>query len=174
MKKALLQVISIFITLISLLCPGLFGQTLHESAIEEGENARWEIVLSGLTFFEKEEGIPDEYTRTFGTELHITYWLSHRWALGGSYTLKSTGENMYGSELAIIGSFKPQKWLTINAGPDFALPDSSPESELELFAYLEAEFNFFIKENFHLGPVVGGLVANKTEVFAGLHLGFEF
>ena len=144
----------------------------HGHEQEEMNDPGWETVLSAVSFFPTDKEIRHEAGGIVGTELHLTYWFSHSWALGGSYTIQFARNGEVGSELALIGSYKPARWITINAGPSVGLPDS--HSETELSGYLESEFNVFLGQKLHLGPVVGGLVGKHSELFGGVHIGYEF
>ena len=134
------------------------------------EKGAWEVVFSTLNFFEVGSEAAGE--RLWGNELHLTYWFNHHWALGVGYTLKYEEGGELGNELALIGSYKPVKWITFNGGPNFT-PDNEEES-LSVSAYIESEINIFIGDHFHLGPVIGGLLGEHSEIFSGLHLGYEF
>ncbi|MEM8888298.1 MAG: hypothetical protein AAGD28_09945, partial [Bacteroidota bacterium] len=63
----------------------------------EGQGA-WEIVFSGLHFFEPGSEASEE--QIWGNELHLTYWFNHHWALGAGYTLKYEEGGELGHELA--------------------------------------------------------------------------
>ena len=149
-----------------------FCYAQEHSGSEKSHKAEgaWEIVFSGLYFFEPGSEASEE--SIWGNELHLTYWFNHHWALGVGYTLKYEEAGERGHEVALIGSYKPVKWITINGGPNFT-PGTEEES-LSVSAYIESELNFFIGDHFHLGPVIGGLLGEHAEIFSGLHLGYEF
>jgi hypothetical protein len=104
------------------------------------------------------------------TELHITYWTSHKWAFGVGYTSVFKDERI-GHELAALVSHKPWPFLTVNAGPSFSLPNS--HKGFETSAYIEGEFNFKLNI-FHFGPLIGSLIGEEFKVFGGIHFGYEF
>ncbi|MEO1216844.1 MAG: hypothetical protein AAFY45_25195 [Bacteroidota bacterium] len=147
-----------------------FAQEHKNSESNHANEGAWEIVFSTLHFFEPGSEAAQE--SLWGNELHLTYWFDHHWALGLGYTLKYEKEGKFGNELALIGSYKPVKWITFNGGPNFT-PGNEEES-LSVSAYIESEINIFIGDHFHLGPVIGGLLGEHAEIFSGLHLGYEF
>jgi len=61
--------------------------------------------------------------------------------------------------------------MTLNLGPNFALPGH--ERQFALLAYTEVEFNLRMTEWFHMGPVLGSLLGRHSEYSVGFHLGFE-
>lgn len=135
----------------------------HHSGKEKGI---YEIITSviGAYSFEHEEWTP-------GTEFHFTYWFNHTWGTGVSYTAKYEEEETL-SDIALLGSWSPNRWLTLNAGPNFAL--ASEHREFALLLYAEAEVNVRLTEWFHFGPVFGTLLGDESEGSVGFHLGFEF
>jgi len=149
----------------------VFSQEHHH---EESKEPGWETIVSGVSFFHLDEESHDEEGVNVGTELHLTYWFTHTWALGVGYTHVFTHEKGAGDELALIASYKPAPWITVNSGPNLTLASESGKFSPQLSAYLEAEINIFIGDSFHLGPVAGGLIGKKLEAFAGIHLGYEF
>ncbi|MDW3652850.1 MAG: hypothetical protein R8P61_37570 [Bacteroidia bacterium] len=161
-----------YLILISLLFVGSFCFAQEHDKSEKTHQAEgaWEIVFSGLHFFQPGSEAAEE--RLWGNELHLTYWFNHHWALGVGYTLKYEEAGELGHELALIGSYKPAKWITFNAGPNFTL--GNEEESLTVSAYIESEINIFIGNHFHLGPVIGGLLGEHAEMFSGIHLGYEF
>ncbi|MEL6539038.1 MAG: hypothetical protein AAFQ98_26715, partial [Bacteroidota bacterium] len=68
--------------------------------------------------------------------------------------------------------WNPARWLTVNSGPNFAL--ANEERELEMGLYLETECNWRLTEWFHLGPVVGWVFGEHSELNTGIQVGFEF
>jgi len=154
-----------FVTICFLNCNSnlLYSQKqadLHSDNIKE---PGWEFVISGIVNTDLE----NEYEPA--TELHITYWISHKSAIGFGYTLIFTNENHVDQELAALFSYKPVPVLTVNIGPSFALDNSKKE---RLSGYLEGELNLKIGR-LHTDPVIGGLFGKKTLVFGGIHLGYE-
>ncbi|MDH7447913.1 hypothetical protein [Aquimarina sp. 2201CG14-23] len=125
-----------------------------------------ELVVSGLVMYTPKEELFDA-----STEIHLTYWVSHRWAFGIGYTLIFEEENTVGHEIAGLTSYKPSHFLTVNFGPSFSIPNS--ERDLEVAAYIESEFNFKIGE-FHVGPLIGTLIGEEFRLFSGIHLGYDF
>jgi len=140
----------------------------HKNSKEEEhkKDPGLEIVLSGLFVYNSESENFDP-----ATELHITYWTSHKWAFGVGYSIVFEEDNRIGHELAVLVSHKPWSFLTINIGPSFSLPNS--HNDTEVAAYIEGEFNFKLGE-FHIGPLIGTLIGENVRPFAGIHLGYEF
>ncbi|MEL6537445.1 MAG: hypothetical protein AAFQ98_18635, partial [Bacteroidota bacterium] len=93
-----------------------------------------ELILSGIY------SIPLSGTGNIapGHEVHLTYWVSHRWGGGFSYTTRY--EEHLAHDIALIASWNPARWLTVNSGPNFAL--ANEERELEMGLYLETECNW--------------------------------
>ncbi|RZN83353.1 MAG: hypothetical protein EVB11_05205 [Winogradskyella sp.] len=158
-----------------LICAILFSITLLGQHDDNGEKEHikhtdekpgFEAVLSGLFIRNTEESITD-----FATELHLTYWTTHKWAFGVGYTIVFEEDSEIGHELAGLISHKPYKFLTVNVGPSFSLPNS--HKDLELSAYVETEWAFEIGE-FHAGPTLGALVGEEFRYFGGFHLSYEF
>jgi hypothetical protein len=107
------------------------------------------------------------------TEIHITYWVNHKWAFGAGYTFIFENEGRIAHEVAALVSHKPWPILTINTGPSFSLPNS--EQDVNVSAYLEGELNITFNDNgFHFGPVLGTLLGENFRYFWGIHLGYEF
>lgn len=125
-----------------------------------------ELVLSGLTIYNTENKASD-----LATEVHLTYWASHKWAFGVGYTFIFEEDNRVGHEVAALVSHKPWSFLTVNAGPSFSLPNSHKETEVS--AYLEGEFAFELG-GFHTGPTIGTLVGEDLKIFGGWHFSYEF
>ena len=105
------------------------------------------------------------------TELHITYWTTHKWAFGVGYSIVFEENNRIGHELAALLSHKPWPFLTVNVGPSFSLPNSHKDTEVS--AYIEGELNLKLGE-FHIGPLAGALFGENVRPFGGIHLGYEF
>ena len=143
-----------------------YAQHVHEEAHISKEKGIYEIISTGIYAysFEEEAGSP-------ATEFHFTYWFNHTYGSGLSYTLKY-GEEETLHDLALLGSWNPTRWVTLNIGPNFAFP--SDHRSFHLLLYTEAEINIRLKEWFHIGPVVGSLLGKESEVSGGLHIGFEF
>lgn len=146
----------------------------HASAHSSEREPGWETILSGVSYLPLNESVREEEGTPLGTEFHLTYWFTHTWALGLGYT-RVFGHNGEGrNELALIASLKPYPWITLNAGPNFTIPNRTHHQEPAMSAYLESEFNIFLTPGFHLGPVIGALLGEHAELFGGLHLGYEF
>ena len=144
-----------------------YGQEEHEeNSNHEVKSQAFEAVLSGLFMYTPESGSFDP-----ATELHLTYWTTHKWAFGVGYTLIFEEERRVGHELAALLSHKPWQFLTVNIGPSFSLPNSHNETEVS--GYLEGEFAFQIGE-LHAGPTIGVLIGEEFRVFSGLHISYEF
>lgn len=140
----------------------------HESPgiKEHQKDPGLEIVLSSLFIYNTESKNFDP-----ATELHITYWTSHKWAFGVGYSIVFEEDKRIGHELAALISHKPWSFLTVNVGPSFSLPNSHKDTEVS--AYIEGEFNFELGV-FHIGPLLGTLLGEHVRPFAGIHLGYEF
>ena len=132
----------------------------------EEESGIYEIITSGIYSysFEHDEGV-------IGTEVHLTYWFTHKWAGGFSYTAKYEEEETL-HDFALLFGMNPNSWITINAGPNFAFEGKN--REFELGAYGEIEINVRPTEWFHFGPVIGTVIGENTEGSVGIHIGFEF
>lgn len=146
-------------------------QEHHDNAPEPSNHTKrtgvYEIIVSGINAY----GLNSKHN-TYGSELHFTYWVDHVWGFGLGYTVKFEDEEPNINELALLGSWNPTTWLTLNAGPSFTLPRD--HHDLEVSAYLEAEFNYRLTSYFHFGPVIGTLKGKETELLGGFQLGFEF
>lgn len=125
-----------------------------------------ELVLSGLSIYGTENKVTD-----FATEVHLTYWTSHKWAFGVGYTFVFEEDNRVGHEVAVLVSHKPWSFLTVNAGPSFSLPNSHMDTKTS--AYLEGEFAFKLG-GFHAGPTLGMLLGETLKIFGGWHISYEF
>ena len=138
------------------------AQEHHETEKEPG----LELVVSGVVITETEHNESD-----FATEIHLTYWTTHKWAFGVGYTVVFEEHNRIGHEIAALVSHKPWPFLTVNTGPSFSLPNSHKDTEVS--GYLESEFALPIG-NFHVGPTVGILVGEDFRWFGGFHISYEF
>lgn len=155
----------IFIMILFPLC--IFAQENHHTKKNEKlEDPGFEAVLSGLFMYTPENGNVNP-----ASELHLTYWTTHKWAFGIGYTMIFEEEHRIGHEIAALVSHKPWSFLTVNSGPSFSLPNS--HKDIEVSAYLEGEFAFKIGE-FHLGPTTGILVGKEFKLFGGWHFSYEF
>ena len=125
-----------------------------------------ELVLSGLSIHNTENKTSD-----FASEIHLTYWTSHKWAFGVGYTFIFEEDNRIGHEIAALVSHKPWPFLTLNTGPSFSLPNSHKDTEIS--GYLEGEFAFKFGD-LHTGPTIGILVGEEFKIFAGWHFSYEF
>ncbi len=159
------------IALISILV-FIFGQVLFSQSHNKEEHQDsgddklgLEMVVSALFMHGTSSNETD-----FATELHLTYWTSHKWAFGVGYTLIFEEEET-AHEWATLASHKPWKFLTVNAGPSFSLPTSHTDTEVS--AYLESEFAFHVGE-IHFGPTAGMLVGEEFRYFGGAHISYEF
>lgn len=133
---------------------------------EKKEKGIYEIITSGVyvySFNHKESLV--------GAEAHFTYWFTHTWGAGLSYSSKFGKEDIL-HDLSLIGSVNPTRWITVNIGPNFAFP--SKHRAFEFGLYSEIEINIRLTEWFHFGPVLGAVISKNTEAILGLHLGFEF
>ena len=139
----------------------------HPDAKHAQNAAVYEIITSAVYAFntKTEAG-------SYGTEIHFTYWINHVWGTGLSYTVLFEEENEKIHQLAILGSYNPTEWLTINAGPNFRLPNK--DYDLKISAYLETEFNYRLRDWVHFGPLLGATVGEETELSLGFQIGFEF
>ncbi|MDW3197077.1 MAG: hypothetical protein R8G66_32160 [Cytophagales bacterium] len=136
----------------------------HHTSPRENEKGTYEIIMSGIYVFEQ----GDDFA---GTEFHFTYWINDRWGGGLSYTRKfEEGESRNG--VALLGSWNPSGWMTLNAGPNLTYSPKNQTNEWGLYA--ESELNIRLKRWFHFGPVLGTVIGKSYEVSTGFHLGFEF
>ena len=147
-----------------------FGSTLwaQEHEHEHESESALELITSGLVSFS-----PSEDETNYGTEIHLTYWFNPKWGGGLSYSAKFDDDKAF-SDIALLGSYNPARWLTINTGPNFALPNGEKREKLKLGLYAETEFNWRISETFHCGIFTGTVLSEEVELSAGIHLGFEF
>lgn len=125
-----------------------------------------ELVISGLSIYNTESKVSD-----YASEIHLTYWASHKWAFGVGYTFIFEENNRIGHEIAALVSHKPWSFLTINIGPSFSLPNSHKDTEIS--GYLEGEFAFKLG-NLHTGPTIGTLLGEYFKTFGGWHISYEF
>ncbi|MEM7369728.1 MAG: hypothetical protein AAF587_14080 [Bacteroidota bacterium] len=166
--KRFLSILSLCFLLSSMLC-AQEGEAQHA---EEGHHAAekekgiYEVITSGVYVysFAHQEAVG-------GTEVHFTYWFTHTWGSGLSYTAKfEQGEIL--QDMALLGSMNPYTWMTLNVGPNFALP--TEHREFSLGFYAETEINIRPVSWFHFGPVLGTVIGTESEGTVGFHLGFEF
>jgi hypothetical protein len=139
----------------------------HVPKEHAGHLAVIEIITSALYAFN---------TRTelgaFGTEFHLTYWENHIWGAGLGYTVLFEDEKEKIHQLAILGSYNPKEWITINAGPNFRLPND--HHDLIISGYVETEFNYRLRQWVHFGPLLGATIGIETDLSIGFQIGFEF
>ena len=142
----------------------LFAQ--EHDALENSEDLRWEAIVSGIYSysFEEEETV-------FGNEFHLTYWITHKWGTGLSYTLKYEDDEIL-HDIAVLGSWNPVKWMTCNTGPNFEF--EGEHRDFGVSFYFELEFNIRLTHWFHFGPIAGTLLGGNSEISTGMHIGFEF
>lgn len=139
-----------------------FSQEEHEEQKEPG----WEVITSGIFIYTPKSGDVD-----VATEIHLTYWTTHKWAFGAGYSMVFEKEGEIGHELAGLVSYRPSKFLTVNVGPSFSMPNSHKDTEVS--AYTEGEFAFDVG-SIHMGPTVGALVGEEIRFFGGWHFSYEF
>ena len=144
-----------------------FLHAQHESEEHEGtEKGIYEVIATTIYAYS-----PEHESGTWGNEFHFTYWFDHTYGTGASYTLKyEEDETLH--DIALLGSWNPTRWITLNLGPNFALPGE--HRDFSVLLYAEAEINVRLKEWFHIGPVLGTLLGNSSEISGGFHIGFEF
>lgn len=133
---------------------------------KEQETGVYEIITSSIYAysFERDKGV-------IGTEIHFTYWFTHKWGAGFSHTAKFEEEETL-HDIALLGGINPAPWITVNAGVNLAL--SSDHRDFKLGAYAESEINIRPTAWFHFGPVIGTVISEEVEGTMGFHLGFEF
>lgn len=136
------------------------------SHAEQHSKGYFEIITSIINAYSLEE---DE--GSVGNEFHLTYWFNDQFGSGLSITTKLIEDGLL-YDTAIIGSWSPLKWVTANVGPNFSW--ANKHREFSLSAYLEIEINFFVIDQIHIGPVLGGLIGEEKELTHGFHFGFEF
>jgi len=164
MKNVLIIVLFLIIPLIQINAQEDEHKNLD--TVKHKKDPGLEIVFSSLFIYNSESENLDPTT-----ELHITYWTTHKWAFGVGYSMVFEEDKRIGHELAVLVSHKPWSFLTVNMGPSFSLPNSHIDTKVS--AYLEGEFNFELGE-FHVGPLIGTLLGENVRPFAGMHLGYEF
>lgn len=142
------------------------GQEIHHEG-HESEGVI-ELITSGIISY-----TPSEGETLFGSEAHLTYWWNHTWGAGFSYSARFYETHPL-SDIAVLGSLNATQWLTINVGPNFALPSEDVRDHLRLGFYAETEFNYRVSEFFHFGLLTGTVINNETEFTTGIQLGFEF
>jgi len=125
----------------------LFSQVAHsqqnDSTGHTGRTAVYEIITSGIYTYNSETK-----HGAYGSEFHFTYWINHVWGAGLGYTIIYGEGKEYTHQIAILGSYNPTSWLTINTGPNFILP--SAHHDLLVSGYLETEFNYRPQKWLHL------------------------
>lgn len=144
----------------------LFAQEKHHGA-EAEQRGIFELITSGIYA----QAFESDADGALGAEVHLTYWVVHKYGFGFSYTAK-VEEELTVHDLALLGSWNATRWLTVNTGPNFVLPNE--HRDFSISAYAETELNIRPTEWFHFGPVVGTLLGSDSEYFLGFHLGFEF
>lgn len=150
------------------LCMGMaMGQSYAQTTTADNESAL-ELIVSGITSFS-----PSEDKTMVGSEVHLTYWVTPKWGGGLSYSGKFEDSAVL-SDMALLGSWNPTRWLTVNTGPNFAFPHGEVREKFRLELYMETEFNWRVSEKFHWGVFTGTVVSGEVEIAAGIHLGFEF
>ena len=140
--------------------------SLAQEHHKEEKDPGLELVVSGLII-----STPEHSSSDLATEIHLTYWTSHKWAFGVGYTFIFEEHNKVGHEIAALVSHKPWSFLTVNSGPSFSVPNS--EKDIEFSWYVESEFAFPIGD-FHIGPTTGILVGEYFRWFGGIHISYEF
>jgi hypothetical protein len=146
----------------------LYAQHDPTRQIESEERtAVYEIITSGLYAYNAttEKGAS-------GTELHFTYWMNHVWGAGLGYTVLFEEENEKTHQLAILGSYNPKEWLTVNVGPNFRIPSTT--EDLKISGYIETEFNYRLRKWLHFGPLIGATIGEEIDLAIGFQFGFEF
>jgi hypothetical protein len=102
----------------------------------------------------------------------LTYWENHIWGAGLGYTVLFEDEKEKIHQLAILGSYNPKEWITINAGPNFRLPND--HHDLIISGYVETECNYRLRQWVHFGPLLGATIGIETDLSIGFQIGFEF
>lgn len=141
------------------------SQDSHEHFPQQNEGY-FEVIGSIINSHSLEEN-----EGTIGNELHITYWVNRQLGAGVSLTTKLHEEDLW-YDTAVIGSWSPVKWVTTNLGPNFSW--EAKGRDFAVSAYFEVEINIFIIDQIHIGPVLGTLAGEESELTHGFHLGFEF
>lgn len=108
------------------------------------------------------------------TELHLTYWVNEEWGGGLSYTHKFINSAEINDDLALIGSWNANRFLTFHLGLNYTIPKKKAEEGGFFGVYNEAEINFRPTKWFAFGPIIGSVLSKRTEVYGGLHVAFEF
>ena len=147
----------------------VFGMLIFNIAIASDHNETskkekgiYEIITTGLYSYS-----PNENHGVFGAEFHLTYWVNHHWGGGLSYT----GKTNKSKEVALLFSWNPNKWFTVNTGPSIYFKEIN---YVNFAGYGELEVNFRPRDWIHFGPVLGTTIRNHYEINSGFHLGFEF
>lgn len=144
------------------------GYSQEKVEEQEEEKGVWEISPSYIYSY-----APSLSEGLFKTELHVTYWINEEWGGGLSYTHKYINSSEINDDLAIIGSWNATRFLTVHLGLNYTIPKE--EGEGGFFGlYNEAEINIRPVKWFAFGPVVGSVISERTELYAGVHVAFEF
>lgn len=161
MKSTLL-----FIGMLFLFSTGIAQNThFEETQKAHMKDPGFELIVSGLLYY-----TPKHHEWTPASEIHLTYWTTHKWAFGVGYT--ALFEDLATEhEIAALVSHKPTNYLTINAGPSFSLANEHKETEVS--AYIESEFAFYLGE-IHIGPTIGTLAGKEFRIYGGMHISYEF
>jgi len=153
----------IFIAIV-FISTNLFAQS--ESGQPKNEKRGFfEFITSGIYAY-----TPKEKEGVLGTEIHIIYWFNEKWGSSASYTAKFLEEETL-SDIALLASYNPARWVTLNIGPNFGLESKS--RDFEISSYSEAEINFRPNEWLNFGPVLGIVVGKNVELITGMHIGLE-
>jgi len=156
--------IVLFLIMLSLPLTG-FSQQEKNGGLEKGV---WEFSPSIIYSY-----APSLSEGLLKTEFHVTYWVNEEWGGGLSYTHKFINSAEVNDDLALIGSWNANRFLTLHLGLNYTIPKK--EGENGFFGiYNEAEINFRPKKWFSFGSVVGSVLSKRTELYGGLHLAFEF
>lgn len=157
MKIKLLLITVLFLSSIS-----GFAQEKQE------EKGVWELSLSPIFSY-----VPSLSEGLVKSEFHVTYWFTHKWGGGVSYTHKFIDGTEINDDIALIGSYNVTKYLMINLGLNYTIPKEGGESGIVGF-YNEAEINFRPNKWLSFGPLVGSVISKRTELYTGAHISFEF
>ncbi|CAM1373042.1 hypothetical protein [Tenacibaculum xiamenense] len=161
MKTTILTLAFLFATA---LCSAQEHPEHSETSHKKEKDPGFEIVLSGIGIYS-----PEHKHWNSAIETHLTYWTTHKWAFGVGYSIIFEDELEH--EIAALVSHKPYKFLTLNFGPSFSLPNEHKDTKVS--AYLESEFAFHVGE-IHFGPTIGVLAGEDFRIFGGLHISYEF
>lgn len=139
-----------------------------QESIEEPTKGVWEFSPSAIYSY-----APSESEGVFKTELHITYWANEEWGGGLSYTHKFINSAEINDDIALIGSWNANHFLTFHLGLNYTIPKKGGEGGF-FGVYNEAEINIRPVKWFAFGPVVGSVLSERTELYGGIHIAFEF